>query len=170
MARAYTPYTLQQAEVNIAYDQQQSFLEGGAYCRMFLRFEASTLEALRDSGVIVNKAEIILKADTLVLGPNGIYAPPESLIVTIADENKRDESLLNSSVTNSTFIYNKNDGTYSFTVNNYLQELLSLRRGNYGLLISPYNAGVTVNRTVIGGGMHPTLRPVIKLYYTTLAQ
>lgn len=161
--RIYKSAELQNTEIYPDSDKVKSFLQGGAYARMFLKIKDEDIAALKN--IAINNAEIILTVDTSVYGTNSIYPPPYSLTVTEADENKNDIDFLVDYVS-----YKSSEHAYHFTVNSYLQRILSGQKENNGMLISVYSAGITVSRAVIGGGTNSTLKPKLKIYYTTLPQ
>ncbi|MEM6261302.1 MAG: DUF4270 family protein [Bacteroidota bacterium] len=141
------------------------FVQAGGLVQIRTEFPDVT-----DLGLVgVNRAELEVKVVQDFLGSNERFAPPGTMTLNLADENGKtlvtDDGI---PIQNSSASYNSNEQLYSFPVTNYLQEVLSDRRENFGFIISPTDSAVTINRAVVGSQSHPTLAPRLKITFTRL--
>jgi hypothetical protein len=147
---------------------QYEFLQAGALVKIFLKFP--TITNLGQIGI--NRAEFVLKVDKeffgSTAGANKRFVPPPAIRMLIADTTGSEVFPDGGVVLNTTAQYNSTNGTYSFQISNYVQELIAGKRRNNGVILVPDFTGITVNRAVFGGTQHPTLSPEMKVTYTTL--
>lgn len=143
---------------------EYEFVQSGAFVDMFVKFPY--LQNLGKVGI--NKAELILKADPATLGAkigtSYRYEPPVLALY------QPDSTLLkpefNTPIT--TKAIDRNTFTYDFNITAYVQSVLKGSVTNRGLIVRPLNASNTMNRVLVGGQNNPSLKPVLKIVYTTL--
>ncbi len=144
------------------------FNQSGAVIENYLSFPF-----LKNLGTVgINKAELIIKADPNTLGAKiGTtyrYAPPALKFYQPDSTLKKIESeLIVSSIE-----FDNIKKQYVVSLTNYVQRILNGQIEDRGILIRStdelnYIAN-TLNRVVIGGHNHPTLKPVLRVTYTTL--
>lgn len=144
------------------------FNQSGAVIENTLKFPF-----LKNLGTVgINKAELILKADPATLGAKiGTtyrYAPPALKVYQPDSAGKKAESAL---IVSSIEFDNINK-QYVISLTNYVQRILNGQIEDRGILIRStdelnYIAN-TLNRVVLGGHNHATLKPVLRVTYTTL--
>ncbi|MEO0471006.1 MAG: DUF4270 family protein [Bacteroidota bacterium] len=143
------------------------FVQSGALIKGFVKFP----DVDQLTNLAVSRAELVLKVDPVFLGGGEKYDPPASLNIVFADADGNELTIEGQPVVAANAAtYDSQNNEYSFSLTNYIQELISGRRDNNGLIILPASAAVTMNRAVLGGTQHPTLSPVLNLTYSTLPQ
>jgi hypothetical protein len=149
-------------------NDQYQVTQGGSVIQTFVKFPG-----LKNwPRVGVNRADLIVKVDNAFSGSfSGIaqrYAPPQSLLIVFANQDST--PLLDPTsgrvLVNSAATYDTELGGYEFRVTNYVQEVISQKRDNNGLVIMVQDSATTVNRAVLGGIAHPTLKPELRITYT----
>lgn len=153
--------------LNQQVNNQYQLIQSGSQVKTYVKFPS--LDNWPRVGV--NRADLIIKVDNEFSGSvSGVaqrYAPPASLLLVVANE---DSSELYSAATgiaiNSAALYDTELQGYQFRVTNYVQEIISKKRENLGLLIISQDSATSVNRAVIGDTAHPTLRPELRITYT----
>ena len=126
-----------------------------------------------DSGAIgINKAELVIKADTsLITALCDTFPPPTSLIVfAIADDGSMvpvPDAFEGATYFGGTF--NKTTQTYTFNITRYIQQILDGKRNNNGIYILASNGVLYSNRVIIGGGSSASARQMkLNITYTKL--
>ncbi|MEL6672982.1 MAG: DUF4270 family protein [Bacteroidota bacterium] len=150
---------------------QFEFIQAGTSLRNFVK-----LPHIQDfDTVAVSQALLNLKLDPQYMGSNQRFNPPIELIAVLADETgglQRDENgaLVAVEPGNSSAIYGINDSSFSYNLvlTQYVQSLIMKREENYGFYLIPRNESFSLNRGVFGGTEHPTLKPSLRLVYSTL--
>ncbi len=148
-------------------NSQYQVLQSGSVVRTFVRFPG--LDGWPRVGI--NRADLIVKVDNAFSGSvSGVaqrYSPPLSLLLVIAGQDSTAlRSPTGSLAINSGAVYDPEIPGYEFRVTNYVQEIISKKRENYGLLIFVQDSASTVNRAVLGDTAHPTLKPELRITYT----
>ena len=145
---------------------QYQVLQSGSVIKTFVRFPG--LDAWPRVGI--NRADLIIKVDNQFSGSvSGIaqrYSPPQNLLLVIATQDSTELRTAAGLAINSGATYNPQIPGYQFPVTNYIQEIISKKRENYGLLILVQDSATTVNRAVLGDTAHPTLKPELRITYT----
>lgn len=119
-----------------------------------LRIELPHIDALRGTGLAVNKAVI-----TLPLRGDGItaYPPPDNLFIFgLSDQGNA--FLLDDQIDGAGFIggtWDPENGRYRFTVTRYLQQVLNGTRVFNGFEVVSSGAAFSANRVVINGPEYP---------------
>jgi len=145
---------------------EYEFVQSGALIKG--RLNIPYLENFGKVGV--NRAELILYAEDDFFGSfTGLanrFVPPGDLFLYETD------SLGNEDYTAPVSIatYESSTQSYTFTITNYSQQLLNGARETRELIVWPANTGVALNRVVLGGNAHPSLKPVLKFTYTPLPE
>ncbi len=137
-------------------------VEAGALVNMYV--DIPSITSLDPS--IINRANLILKVDDSYFGSLDRFEPPAELYLQIADSTHKqafDPNLINSSAG-----YDPVNKQYAIPMSNTIQQILAGRLPNNGFLLTPGENGVSLNRAVIGGPGHPSLKPELQVVYTTL--
>ena len=116
----------------------------------------------------INRADLYLPLDPAYLGSLNRFAPPAQLFLFLADSTGKKE--YNLAQINSTVDYDPVKQAYTIPVTNTVQQILSGRLPNNGFLVVPSDNGVSMNRAVFAGPGHPTLKPQLRIMYTTIPQ
>lgn len=150
-------------------NDQYEVLQSGSLIKAFVKFPG--LDKWPRVGI--NKADLIIKVDNSFSGSvSGIsqrYSPPVNLLLILADEDST-ESLTSNNfpLINSSAAYDPELEAYVFPVTNYIQEIISQKRENYGLVIAAQDSSTTINRAIIGDTAHPLLKPELRITYTNV--
>lgn len=147
---------------------EYEFIQSGAMIQTRINFP--NLKNLGHVGI--NKAELVLKADPKTLGvrigTTFRYEPPAIDIYQPDSTLKKIESALAFGATT----FDPTTQTYSIQLTNYVQRILNDQLDNRGIIIQAAAAQnrlpSLVNRVVLGGVKHPSLKPILKIHYTTL--
>lgn len=168
------------------------FLKGMGISKV--RLYIPSLKNYSDSfPVAVNRAELVLKVDP-AFDPTTDYAPPSSLCLLPADSIGREMFALDQ--VNSTDAarydgtYDSDTKSYTFNIARHVQAILSGKQKNYGFYVvvgdasslssysRVYDSPVKelyllrrdnfIERVVLAGSNHPTLKPVFNLSYVKL--
>lgn len=141
------------------------FLQAGSLVRTFVQIPS--LDSLPFIGV--NRAELTLKVDNTFFGSGNRYAPPESILFFLADEN---QNFLRSEEGGLTIFgtstFNQDSSAYILNMTSQAQLVISDRRSNFGFLIMPDDSANSLNRAVFGGVDNPVLKPTFRLTYSEL--
>ncbi|MFO7618020.1 MAG: DUF4270 domain-containing protein [Bacteroidales bacterium] len=128
------------------------YLQAMAGLRGYLKINLSdTITSLIDSGIAINKAELIFTPDG---GDPGIFAKPKSLRVFAATKDRTNE-YINDLALGETYYGGllRNNGEYRFNLGRYLQDitypLASMRRENNGLLLILTDERISANRLML---------------------
>jgi hypothetical protein len=154
--------------LNEQVNEQYEVVQAGSMIRTYIKFPGID----NWPRVGINRADLIIKVDNQfsgsVSGVSQRYTPPPSLLLVIADEDSTPFLAANNGgfLVNSAANYDTELGGYEFRVTNYIQEIISKKRDNNGLVIMAQDSATTVNRAVIGDIAHPTLRPELRITYT----
>ncbi|MEL6843115.1 MAG: DUF4270 family protein [Bacteroidota bacterium] len=146
-------------------NEEYEFVQAGALIKSFIQFpEIKDLE-----GVAIQRAVLILKVDETWLGSDRRYTPPRTLNIAFADKTGNelitDEGI---SLVTQAPSYDEDEEQYSILLTNYVQQVISGQRDNNGMVILPALQNLSVNRVVLGGNTHPTLKPELRITYTQL--
>ncbi|MEL6133676.1 MAG: hypothetical protein AAFR59_09965 [Bacteroidota bacterium] len=149
------------------------FLQGGALVRNFVK-----IPQLNDLGQVgISRAVLKLKVDPEFLGSNDRYVPPLELSLALADENgdlivNEDGTLIGlSDLADGQFpTYNAEEGAYNIILSDYVQDVVTGRVSNTGFYILPRPETYRMNRAVIGGLNHPTLKPELEIFFFNFPQ
>lgn len=147
---------------------EYEFIQSGAMIQTRINFP--NLKNLGHVGI--NKAELVLKADPKTLGvkigTTYRYEPPAIDIYQPDSTLKKIESALAFGATT----FDPSTQTYSIQLTNYVQRILNDQLDNRGIIIQAAAAQNRlpnlINRVVLGGVKHPSLKPILKIHYTTL--
>jgi hypothetical protein len=130
----------------------QFYLQAMAGLRGYLKINLSdTITSLIDSGIAINKAELIFKSDD---SDPGIYSKPKTLRVFAATRNRTNEYINDLALGESYYggILRTN-GEYRFNIGRYLQDitypLATMRRENNGLLLVLSDERISANRLIL---------------------
>jgi hypothetical protein len=119
--------------------------------------------------IIVNKAEIDFTVNT---NDGGTYLPPSQLLLLGVASNDSayllPDYLSNPSTYGGVLTFNSTSTYYSFTITEYIQEVLTGKIIDHGFYLLPYNPSITANRVVLYGPNNITYPLKFKLYYTPL--
>lgn len=137
-------------------------LQAGALVNMYVSIPS--IQSLNPS--IINKATLVLKVEDTYLGSDSRYSPPSEIFLFVADSTHTKPKTL--SISNSSATYSKATGEYRIPMTNTLMQIFSGRLDDSGFILIPGENGVTLNRVVVGGPGHPTLKPKLEVIYTTL--
>ncbi|HKR07522.1 MAG TPA: DUF4270 family protein [Bacteroidia bacterium] len=130
------------------------------------KVEFPFLDNLVQSGNIsVNIAELAVTIDN---STTGTYAAHSNLFLTGIDSAGKSYFLPDFVYSESNFGGAQTNGTYTFLITRYIQQVLSGSRNDYGLYLVASGASVNANRTVIGGSHNPSFRMKLKLSYTNI--
>ena len=149
-----------------ASDHRYEFMQSSLMIRNYLRFPH-----LKNIGLVgVNKAEFILRVDPVFLGSADRYQPPGQIRVLLADEKgdflRTDEG---ERIINNVVSFDEDENAYVFPLTGYVQQALSGRIANNGLILEPADTANTLNRAIFGGVLHPELNPELRIFYTKLS-
>ncbi|MEO1806437.1 MAG: DUF4270 family protein [Bacteroidota bacterium] len=159
---------LEETLVNGGNDDVYEFLEGGALIRNYIKIPQ--LNKLGQVGI--SKAVLKLKVDPQFLGSEDRYTPPTELSLALADENG--ELIVNEDGTlvglrdleGGVFpSYDSDEQAYNIVISKYVQEVVSGEISNTGFYILPRPETYRMNRAVLGGLNHPTLKPELEIFY-----
>jgi Domain of unknown function (DUF4270) len=157
----FTSKLLGQMEADSLNPMPANFMvQAGAFVKMFIKIPY--LENLRQVGV--NRADLILKVDESLTGSEERYDPPAKLFLYYADSTGRNQTGI--SVSNG--VYDPVTATYSIPLTSNIMAIINGQRENNGFILIPGNTNITLNRAVIGGPLHPTLAPRLKVIFTSL--
>ncbi len=150
-------------------NDQYEVLQSGSLIKAFVKFPG--LDKWPRVGV--NKADLIIKVDNSFSGSvSGIsqrYSPPVNLLLILADEDSTESLTTNNfPLINSSAAYDPELEAYVFPVTNYVQEIISQKRENYGLVIATQDSSTTINRVILGDTAHPLLKPELRITYTNV--
>ncbi len=141
------------------------FLQAGSLVRTFV--QVPSLKTLPLMGV--NRAELMLRVDNTFFGSAKRYAPPETILFFLANENK---GFLKGDNGRTTIFasanYNIDSAAYILNMTAQAQLVISERRANNGFIIMPDDSSYSLNRVVFGGEDHPLLKPSFRLTYSEL--
>lgn len=141
------------------------FLQAGSLVRTFVQIPY--LDSLPLIGV--NRAELMLRVDNTFFGSGNRYAPPESILFFLADENQNFLKTADGGLTIfSSATFNLDSSAYILNMTSQAQLVISNRRENHGFLIMPDDSANSLNRAVFGGVDHPVLKPTFRLTYSEL--
>jgi hypothetical protein len=145
--------------------QAFEFIQAGALIKNFIKIP--DLSSFGQVGI--NQAELVLFVDQSTLGSSNRFNPPPLLLPVFADANG-EEVIFNGQrvLASSETAYDAVTGTYSISLTNYVQQLINEQRENYGILLLPNGPEFRVNRAVFGGMNHPSLKPALRITYTSL--
>lgn len=143
-------------------DAMYGAVEAGALVKLYVGIPGMT--DLNPAGI--NRAELILNVDESFFGSQNRFLPPSEVFLFTADTSHTTED--NPAIVNSSIGYDAVCQCYAIPITNTLQQILAGRLPSEGFIIVPGENGVTFNRAVFGGPGHPTLKPRLKVIYTSL--
>jgi hypothetical protein len=137
--------------------KQNVLLQGGSPKTVYVK-----IPNLSNLGpATINRAELVLRADKSKLGSDNRYAPPSTILACFATlDSLRDQP----NFTSSSLDVDRYE--YVLPIANYAQRLMSRTISNYGIFIFSQSEQVGLNRVVLGGSSHPTLKPYLRITYT----
>lgn len=137
--------------------KQNVLLQGGSPKTVYVK-----IPNLSNLGpATINRAELVLRADKSKLGSDNRYAPPSTILACFATlDSLRDQP----NFTSSSLDVDRYE--YVLPITNYAQRLMSRTISNYGIFIFSQSEQVGLNRVVLGGSSHPTLKPYLRITYT----
>lgn len=153
--------------LNDQANDQYEVIQSGSLIKTFVQFPG--LDQWPTSGI--NRADLVVKVDNSFSGSvSGIsqrYSPPVNMLLIIAGEDSSELLTDNGfPVINASAAYDPTLEAYTFRVTNYVQEVISNKRENHGLILMPQDSAVTVNRAVLGDTAHALLKPELQITYT----
>ncbi|MCX7728569.1 MAG: DUF4270 domain-containing protein [Bacteroidia bacterium] len=127
----------------------------------------------------INRAEVVFKVDNSFISNSTFYTPPPAMSLLALDSAGNEMFTLDQYYSSTSFVGyggNLNNLEYKFNISRYVQHILSGKQKYYGLALVATDPKVTLTfrkdffaaRVVIGGYKHPTLKPLLKLYYTPI--
>jgi len=144
------------------------FVQGGTELRTFVRFP----NVDNFPPAAISQAQLTLKVATEFLGTEDRFEPPFELILVYAEANGdlRTTEAGAPILLTQPARFNADAGTYTFTMTNYIQQLITGGQENTGFYVLAANASLQVDRVIFGGTSHPTLAPVLSLTASTLPE
>ncbi len=137
-------------------------MQAGALVNLYINIPS--ISSLDPS--IINRATLVLHVDPAFDGSIDRFDPPSDVFLQIANAAKNRAA--NPGVINSQVSYNKSTHEYRIPMTNTLQQIFADKLGKDGFILVPGENGISVNRTVIAGPGHPTLKPRLEVIYTKL--
>lgn len=171
-------YLYNQLNGNYSSASQNVFAKGLNGVRIFVDIPA--LKNLSKLGNFsINRAEMIFKVDKSFIPSTGFYNPPAAMSLLALDSAGNEIFTLDQYYSSNSFVGydgNLNNDEYHFNISRYIQHILNGKQKYYGmvLVVADPNISLTARkdffaaRVVFGGYQHPTLKPVLKLYYTPI--
>lgn len=127
-------------------------------------------------GVGINEASLKLYVDTTLQGSRfrslSRYLPPDFLQLYFTDDKGKVFELEEIGLGSLLSQYNAKEGSYTFSLAQYMQSMLNKKNNLVGFVIRPSwtNTETTIRRIILGGTEHPTLKPELIISYTRLKQ
>lgn len=173
-------YLYNQLNGNYASASQNVFVKGLNGTKVYVDFPS--LKNLSSLGnYSINRAEVVFKVDKSFISNDVFYAPPIGMSLLALDSAGREIFTIDQYNSNNSLLsyggtYDKDKGEYVFNISRYIQWILSGKMRYYGMVLVATDPNITLTarkdffaaRVVLGGYKHPTLKPVLKLYYTPL--
>lgn len=169
-------YLFNQLNGNQASTTQNVFVKGLNGTRVYVDIPA--LKNLRTLGNFsINRAEVSFNVDKSFIPTVGFYNPPAAMSLLALDSAGNELFTIDQFYSSGSFVGydgNLNNEVYKFNISRYVQQILSGKLKYYGLVLVATDPQITLTarkdffaaRVVLGGSQHPTLKPVLKLYYT----
>lgn len=163
---------------NYSSASQNVFVKGLNGTRVFV-----DIPALKNPGNIgrfsINRAEVVFKVDNTFMPTKGSYNPPPAMSLLALDSAGNEILTIDQYSSSNSFVGydgNLSNNEYKFNISRYVQHILSGKTKYYGMVLVGTDPHVTLTarkdffaaRVVLGGYNHPTLKPVLKLYYTPI--
>jgi hypothetical protein len=154
---------------NPALGQQLSYLQSLGGLKTKVKFPY--LAGYRDSGVVINRAELVVKADPSYI--TSAYPAPEKLFVVPVTSTGANGDLLSwpdfgEGANYYGGSYDAIAKEYRFNITRYAQGVITGSVTDYGLYLTVAGSAVSASRLVIGGGDNPTHGMELRLTYTKL--
>jgi hypothetical protein len=173
-------YLYNQLNGNYASASQNVFVKGLNGTKVYVDFPS--LKNLSKLGnYSINRAEVVFKVDKSFISNDVFYAPPIGMSLLALDSAGREIFTIDQYNSNNSLLsyggtYDKDKGEYVFNISRYIQWILSGKMRYYGMVLVATDPKITLTarkdffaaRVVLGGYKHPTLKPVLKLYYTPI--
>lgn len=178
-AGAYT-YLYNQLTGNMNSAKQNVFVKGLNGTRVFVDFPSiKKLSALGHFSI--HRAEMIIKVDKSFVPSNGFYQPPAAMSLLALDSAGNEVFTIDQYQSNQAFLsyggtYQSTTGEYTFNISRYIQHIISGKMKYYGMVLVATDPNITLTprkdffsaRAVLGGYQHPSLKPVLRIYYTPI--
>lgn len=143
---------------------QYEFIQGGSLVQGFVRIP----NVQKLGNVLSNRALLSVKVVPEFLGSNGRYAPPEDIVVYLADENGNisfDDDGQPRLAIDGVVSYSSSTQSYEIFLTDYINNLILDKVENNGIVLYPSFGTFLVNRAVLGGMKHPELAPKLEVFY-----
>lgn len=142
-----------------------TYTQGGAGAYTALEFPG--LDTLIGKGYSINKAELKVHVEQGTASP---YLLPNTMLCLMDMDSTRALIKDYSSSINGTggglVLGEYREFAYRFNVTRMVHDFVNVRKEVYPLILTPSAGGASVNRAVLGGGMHPHIPVEFSVYYT----
>ncbi len=159
---------------------QNVFVKGLNGTRVFVDFPFfKNLKTLGNFSI--NRAEFEIKVDASFNTNAGLYNPPAAMSLLALDSLGNEIFTIDQYNSANSFIsydgqYNSSTKSHRFNISRYLQHVLTGKIKHYGMVLVATDPNITLtarkdffaSRVVLGGYNHPTLKPKLKLYLTSI--
>jgi len=173
-------YLYNQLNGDYSSASQNVFVKGLNGTKVYVDFPF--LKNLKSLGnYSINRAEVVFKVDKSFISNDEFYAPPIGMSLLALDSLGREIFTIDQYNSNNSLLsyggtYDKSRGEYVFNISRYIQWILSGKMKYYGMVLIATDPKITLSarkdffaaRVVLGGYKHPTLKPVLRLYYTPI--
>ena len=154
---------------NPALGQQQTYVQSLGGLKTKLQFPY--IADYRDSGIVVNRAELVIKADPSYIST--AYRAPEKLFIVPVTSTGTNGDLLSwpdfgEGASYYGGSYDAAAKEYRFNISHYIQGIISGTVTDYGLYLTVSGSAVNASRLVIGGGNNAAYEMQLRLTYTKL--
>jgi uncharacterized protein DUF4270 len=122
-------------------------------------------DLVKSGNISINKAELVITIDNTT---TSTYSAHSSLFLVGIDSGGSGYFLPDAITSASNFGGAQTNGTYTFLITRYIQQILTGARKDYGLFLVASGASANANRTVIGGSGNSSIPLKLKLSYTNI--
>ena len=167
--------SLLDSQINSATPPAQNatvFIQGMSGVKVRVKFPY--LMNLIDSGAVgINKAELVIRADTSLLPAFNCdsFPAPTALIIFGLEDDGITPFLIPDAFEGATYFggtFNAATQQYSFNIARYIQQILDGKRKNNGIYILASNGAAYANRVAVGGGAAGARQMKLNITYTKL--
>jgi hypothetical protein len=171
-------YLFNQLNGNEASASHNVFVKGLNGTRVFVDIPA--LKNISKLGNFsINRAEVVFKVDKSFIPVNGNYNPPPAMALLALDSAGNEIFTPDQYFSSNSFVSyggNLNNDEYTFNITRYVQHIVSRKQKYYGMVLIATDPQITLTarkdffaaRVVLGGYKNPSLKPILKLYYTPI--
>lgn len=173
-------YLYNQLNGNYFSAAQNVFVKGLNGTRVFVDFPFfKNLKSLGNFSI--NRAEFEIKVDETFNTSTGFYNPPVAMSLLALDSLGNEIFTIDQYNSANSFVsydgqYNSSTKSYRFNISRYLQHVLTGKIKHYGMVLVATDPNITLTarkdffaaRVVLGGYNHPTLKPKLKLFITSI--